>query len=85
MGEVIVVYRVLPDGVEVNLEELENKIKETIEPQRVEKVPVAFGLSALHVYKLVPDEEGAADKIEQKLKSLEGVSEVEVIEVSRSL
>ena len=85
MGEVIVTFKIMPKAVETNLDELENKIKEEIRPERMEREPIAFGLVALKVTKLVPEASGELEKVENKLKSIEGVGEVEVVEVSRSL
>lgn len=86
MADVIVTFKVMPKDTDVNLENLENKIKNLISPQRIERHPVAFGIVAIHVTKLVPDEGGGlVDKLEEQLKSINEVGEVEVIEVSRSL
>ena len=85
MGDVIVVFRVMPEGVDVDLSKIKNEIQEKIEPQRIEEIPIAFGLIALKVTKLIPEESGELEKVEDILKSIEGVSGVEVLEVSRSL
>ena len=85
MGEVIVTFKVMPKAIETNLDELENKIKEEIKPERMEREPIAFGLVALKVTKLVPEASGELEKVENKLRNIEDVGEVEVVEVSRSL
>lgn len=85
MAQVIVTFRVMPKSVEVNLDELENKIKSFVNPERIQREPIAFGLIALNVIKIVPDAGGETDTIENKLKSIDDVSEVEVVQVSRSL
>jgi elongation factor 1-beta len=86
MGEVIVTFKVMPKDIDVNLDTLENKIKASISPQRIERHPIAFGIVAVHVTKLVPDEGGGlVDKLEEQLKTIPEVGEVEVIEVTRSL
>ncbi len=85
MGEVIVTFKVMPKAIETNLDELESKIKEEIKPERMEREPIAFGLVALKVTKLVPEAGGELEKLENKLRDIEGVGEVEVVEVSRSL
>ena len=85
MGSVIVTFRVMPTGVEVDLDGLESKIKDTISPQRMSREPIAFGLNAINVTKLVDEKEGELDRIENTLKSVEGVAGVEVTEMSRSL
>jgi len=75
----------MPKTVEENLDELEKKIKETIQPQKISREPIAFGLVALHVVKIVKDEAGEADKVEEKLRAIDAVGEVEVTGMSRSL
>lgn len=86
MGEVIVSIKVMPRDIDVNLDDLERKIKSLISPERIERRPVAFGIVAIHVTKFVPDEGGGlVDKLEEKLKSIQEVGEIEVVEVTRSL
>lgn len=85
MTEVIVGLKVLPKEVGIDLDKLEDRIKSEINPERIQRQPIAFGLVALLVTKLVPDAEGELEKIENKLKSIEEVGEVEVTGITRSL
>lgn len=85
MADVIVGLKVLPKTVEVNLDELEEKIKKAINPQRISREPIAFGLVALLVTTIIPDAGGEMENIEKKLRDIEEVGEVEVTGVSRSL
>ncbi|MCD6403483.1 MAG: elongation factor 1-beta [Candidatus Aenigmarchaeota archaeon] len=85
MGQVIVVFRVMPESIDINLEKLEEEIKTKISPQKIERMPVAFGLEALKVTKLVEEKEGELERIENELKEIENVSEVDILEVSRSI
>jgi len=85
MAEVIVGLKVLPKTVEVDLDKLEEKIKKAIDPEKMQREPIAFGLVALHVVKIVPDAGGQIDELESKLKAIEEVGEIEVIGVTRSL
>lgn len=85
MADVIVTFKVMPTGVDVNLDELEKRIKEVVQPTGIKREPIAFGIVAIRVTKLVPDAGGELDKVENALRALEGVSEVEVDEISRSL
>jgi elongation factor 1-beta len=77
--------KVLPKTVEVDLDKLEEEIKRAISPERIQREPIAFGLVAILVTKLVPDEAGQVDELERKLKAIEDVGEVEVTGISRSL
>ncbi|MCD6590754.1 MAG: hypothetical protein J7K72_02165 [Candidatus Aenigmarchaeota archaeon] len=83
MGDVIVVFRIIPkemdkfDSVREHLEQLK--------PQRLEEEPIAFGLKALRFTKLIPDKEGALTKLEEDIKNIDDVQTVETIEITRSL
>ena len=85
MAEVIVGLKVLPKTIEIDLDKLEEKIKKAINPEKIDREPIAFGLVAFHVVKYVPDSGGEMEKIENKLKAIEEVGEVEVTGITRSL
>lgn len=83
--------RVLPADVDVDIEKLRKRIEEAIaklgqgymlQSYRVE--PIAFGLNALKILILMREEtEGGTYSLEEAIKSIEGVGEVEVEFVSR--
>jgi len=85
MGSVIVTFKIMPDSVEVDLDSLEKKIKEEINPQRIQRVPIAFGLNAIQIVKVVEEKEGEMDRITDQIKKINGVKEVEVVGLTRSL
>jgi translation elongation factor aEF-1 beta len=85
VGSVIVTFKIMPEGVETDLDSLEKNIKKEINPQRIERVPVAFGLNAIQIIKLVDEIEGELDRVTDKIKSIKGVREVEVVDLTRSL
>jgi elongation factor 1-beta len=83
MGEVIVVYKIMPDGPDSF-----GKVKEsleTMEPNRLEEEPVAFGLKALIFTKIIPDGEGVLEELENKLNDIPGTGSVENIKCSRAM
>jgi elongation factor 1-beta len=84
MADVIVDLRVLPKDVNVDLEKIEKQIISTLQPQKISREPIAFGLVAINVTKIVKDEAGQIDELERKLKSIEGVGEIEILRVTRS-
>jgi elongation factor 1-beta len=85
MGRVIVTFRIMPESVEVDLDSLEKKVKEKINPQRIQRIPIAFGLNAIQIVKLVEEKEGEMDRITNQIKKINGVNEVEVVTLTRSL
>lgn len=85
MGKVLATIKVMPDGLEVDINKLEEEIKQKINPERINKQPIAFGLIALIVEKIIADDEGEIEKVENALKSIEGVSSIEVTNLTRLL
>jgi elongation factor 1-beta len=83
MGEVIVVFRILPDGVE-NFEKVKKQC-EALHPDRLEEEPIAFGLKALKFTKIIPDGPGVMDKLENEINSIKGLGSAENIMTSRAL
>lgn len=84
MAKVAVTYRILPEDVETDLGELEERIRSLgYEIYKVEREPIAFGLTALKVVFFLEDEEGGIEKLEEALRGLAGVSEIECTGVTR--
>ena len=87
MGEVAAKIRVMPSGMDVDL----NKLKETLTkvvPQGARihgfsEEPVAFGLKALMVVVKVGDIEGGTEKVEEEFSKVKGVESVSVEELGR--
>jgi elongation factor 1-beta len=85
MGEVAIVYKIMPDGPEVDLDNLQKSIKETIPDyarlNKIEIKPVAFGLKALEVQIILDDKKGGAEDIERSLGEIDNVQSIEAIHV----
>ncbi|MGD9962885.1 MAG: elongation factor 1-beta [Thermoplasmata archaeon] len=85
MGEVGLQYRVLPEGIEVDLVKLENDIRSALPEgaamRAAEKRPVAFGLNALHVLVVLDDKKGGAEQVETAISGVPGVQSVEIVEM----
>jgi elongation factor 1-beta len=91
VANVMVILRVLPADVEVDIEDLRRRIQMAISKlggsfalQSYKIEPIAFGLSALRLAVVMPEEtEGGTYSLEEAVQSVEGVGEVEVEAVSR--
>ncbi len=84
MGQVAVTYRILPEGADVDVAGLESSVRRTLgaNVRAVSVRPVAFGLKALEATVVVEDAAGQAERVEERLRALAGVGEVETLGVS---
>lgn len=89
MAELNVVARVrlMPEGVEVDLDEVMDKVSVVVEKfgkvHSSEVKPIAFGLNCLEAAILLNDAAGGLEEIESQVSSIEGVSDFSVLEVTR--
>jgi elongation factor 1-beta len=87
MARLVARIRILPAEAESNLDSVVQSIKSSI-PQEMEMKghalePIAFGLKAIVGDFLLEDAEGQMDKLEDMIKNVEGVGEIEVMNISR--
>ena len=85
MGDVLVTYKIMPSGVDVDLEKMKKEVEEKLNGiakiNNFSEEPIAFGLKALIVRVIVKDEGGITEKIEgilQDIENVQGVVEGEV-------
>ncbi len=86
MGDVAVLLKILPTDVELDIDALKEnvigKVKPLCEINKVEINEVGFGLKAIKLQVIVPDQEGKIDLVEQAISSVEGVGQVDTEEVT---
>ena len=87
MGDVAAQLKVMPESPEIDLDELEESLvaalPEGAELNGSDTEDVAFGLVALIVAVLVPDDEGGTDAVEEAFADVDGVESVSVENVGR--
>ena len=88
MGRIVIAYKIFPSESSVDLKLLKEKIKKQLSDiasvQRFAEEPIAFGLSALIVNMILPeDKEGILDETEKRLTDMEEVSQIQTLGVNR--
>ncbi|QOJ79660.1 elongation factor 1-beta [Infirmifilum lucidum] len=88
MAKVAILVRILPEDAETRPEDLYKRIAEKLPEKyqvaQYQSEPIAFGLEALRMVILMPEDvEGGTEEIESILSSVPGVSQVDVLSVTR--
>ena len=87
MGEVAITYRIMPENADVNISELADKVADTSRKiakiQGMQEKPIAFGITAILIRVIIEDKEGGPDEIETALTGIEGVQNVETMDMTR--
>jgi elongation factor 1-beta len=87
MGKVAAQLKVMPEDADTDLEALEESLiaalPEGAELNGSDTQDVAFGLVALIVAVVVPDDEGGTDAVEEAFADVDGVESVSVENVGR--
>jgi len=89
LARVMVSLKIFPSDIIADMNGLKQAITRSLEGiatiYKFDEEPVAFGLVALVVHIMMPEEaSGVMDEVEQRLKSINGIGEVEVL-VSRRI
>jgi len=87
VARVVITLKILPEDIDVSLDNLLKRIRKVIpkgtEIRATEIVPIAFGLKALRMNVAKDESLGGTDDVEESIKALKGVAQVEVEMVSR--
>ncbi|MFB6144389.1 MAG: elongation factor 1-beta [Candidatus Nanohaloarchaea archaeon] len=78
-----VVFKVMPEDAETDLENIKKQVKERLDIDDVQEENVAFGLKAVKASTIVTEEEGGTDYVENQLEDMEGVQSVEIETVNK--
>jgi len=84
----LAIMKILPESTEVNLDDLQKKIVETlpdkfeVEVASFKKEYVAFGLQSLNFRVFCPNYEGITDELEDLLNKIEKVQRAEMLMMS---
>ena len=84
MGQVAVLFRLMPQGVETDLQAVARGVKQSLPAgvtiRGMQAKDIAYGLRALLLSVVMNDEGGILDSIEHALSKVPGVESVEVME-----
>ncbi len=80
MAKVGVVFNVYAE--EGKFDEVSQSIKASLSPASMDSQEVAFGIKVLKVFFTFDDDKNSSSKIEEQLKAISGVSQVDVSEES---
>ena len=91
MASVVVSLRIMPNDTSIDLSRLETLAKEEIvdfcnsKEFKTTIEPIAFGLKALNIIFVMEESIGSTEKMEEKIKLIDGVESIEVTDVRRAI
>ncbi|MCS7105359.1 MAG: elongation factor 1-beta [Thermofilaceae archaeon] len=91
MGRVVAIVKILPEDIDTQPEDLVKLIERELPVDiyhvlrsRVE--PIAYGINAIYLWIAMPETiEGGTFDLENRLSSIQGIGQVDVISISRMI
>ncbi|MCD6477470.1 MAG: elongation factor 1-beta [Candidatus Aenigmarchaeota archaeon] len=83
MGNVAISITIVPNGPEVDIEDIKRRIREKIDVKDMKEEDIGFGLKNIKIMVIRPDVAGqGTDDLEEELSKIDGVSSVRVDDVT---
>ncbi len=82
MGEVAVLLKISVDDMD-KFNDVMEKVKQLDVVQKTQEEEIGFGIKVIKALAVVEDAEGKMTELENSIKSIDGVSEVDVLSVDR--
>lgn len=87
MANVVVTMKIMPDSPDRNIDELGKKVEDILTKfgklYKKSVQPIAFGLNAMIYSFIMEEKKGGTDPVEEEVKKIEGVGDVQVTDVTR--
>jgi elongation factor 1-beta len=85
MSKIVATFKVFPKDIDIDLNNLRTTITNALPKgasiYKSQEEPIAFGLSALIIHVVLPDEEGLMDQVESSIKAIDDISQMETVMV----